>query len=348
MRAAIYLDAGTVVVDDVPDPTIQADTDAIVRVVRSCVCGSDLWSYRDTFKRVPGSRYGHEFIGVVEAIGAAVTMVKPGDLVVAPFSYGCGTCWWCRGGLPTSCPDRGTWGIGDDDGGQGEALRTPYADANLVTVPGGLAAADDTRLLDLLACTDVMATGLHSAMMAGVGEGSTAVVVGDGAVGLCAVLGAIELLKAERVILLSRNPARQDVGRRFGATDIVAARGEEARQAVLDLTDGHGAPHVIEAVGTADAWQTTLDVVSDGGQIGAVGVPHTAPALEMKPLLSRNLGVRLGICPVRRYLDDLVTRVSAGTLAPGAVFDVTLALESTPEAYALMDRREAIKVALIP
>lgn len=348
MRAAVYLDAGNIVMDDVPDPVIHADTDAIVRVVRSCVCGSDLWSYRDTFKREPGSRCGHEFIGVVEEVGAAVTRVEVGDLVVAPFSYGCGACWWCERGLPTSCRDRGTWGIGAEDGGQGEALRTPYADANLVIAPGGLAAYDDAGLLGLLTCTDVMATGLHGAMMAGVGEGSTAIVVGDGAVGLCAVLGATEILRAERVILLSRNPARQELGRRFGATDIVAVRGPDATEAVLELTDGHGAAHVIEAVGTADAWTTALDVVSDGGQIGAVGVPHTAPMLETKPLLGRNLGVRLGLCPVRRYLDDLVGRVVAGTLSPGAVFDVTLPLESTPEGYALMDRREAIKVALAP
>ncbi|MEV0842239.1 alcohol dehydrogenase catalytic domain-containing protein [Actinocatenispora sera] len=319
-----------------------------MRVVRSCVCGSDLWSYRDTFKREPGSRYGHEFVGVVEAVGSAVTKVKIGDLVVAPFSYGCGTCWWCEQGLPTSCPNRGTWGSGSEDGAQGEALRTPYADANLVVAPGGTAAYDDARLLDLLACSDVMATGLHGAVMAGVSEGSTAVVVGDGAVGLCAVLGAVAIRKAHRVILLSRNPARQKVGHRFGATDIVTVRGQEAKEAVLDLTDGHGAAHVIEAVGTADSWQTALDVVSDGGQIGAVGVPHTAPTLVTKPLLGRNLGVRLGLCPVRHYLDDLVGRVVAGTLAPGAVFDVTLPLEKTPEAYALMDRREAIKVALVP
>ncbi|MCE7482011.1 alcohol dehydrogenase catalytic domain-containing protein [Microbacterium profundi] len=348
MRAALYIDAGSVIVDDVPDPVIQADTDAIVRVVRSCVCGSDLWSYRDTFKREPRSRYGHEFIGVVEQVGSAVQTAKVGDLVVAPFSYGCGTCWWCEQGLPTSCPNRGTWGIGTEDGGQGEALRTPYADANLVVAPGGLAAYDDAGLLDLLACTDVMATGLHGAVMAGVGEGSTAVVVGDGAVGLSAVLGATQILGAERVILLSRNPARQELGRRFGATDVVAERGEDAKRAVLELTDGHGAAHVIEAVGTAQSWQTALDAVSDGGMIGAVGVPHTAPTLDSKTLLVRNVGVRLGICPVRRYLDDLVGRVVAGTLKPGAVFDVTLPLEQTPEAYALMDRREAIKVALVP
>jgi threonine dehydrogenase-like Zn-dependent dehydrogenase len=348
VRAALYLDAGQVIVDDVPDPELRQPSDAIVRVVRSCVCGSDLWAYRDTFKREPRSRLGHEFIGIVEEIGSAVSTLQQGDLVVAPFSYGCGTCWWCQHGLPTSCPQSGTWGGGDHDGAQGAALRVPYADANLVVVPGGLEAQNETGLLDLLATSDVMATGLHGAVMAGVAEGITAVVVGDGAVGLCAVLGAVELLDAERVILLSRNPARQAVGRQFGATDIVDVRGEEAKEAVLDLTDGHGAAAVVEAVGTPDSWQTALDVVCDGGQIGAVGVPHTAPTIDTMPLLARNLGVRVGIAPVRRYLPDLVGRVVAGTLAPGAVFDLTLPLEQTSDAYAAMDRREAIKVALVP
>ena len=348
MRAALYVDAGHVIVDDVPDPTVNKPTDAVVRVVRSCVCGSDLWAYRDTFKREPRSRLGHEFIGVVEDVGSDVAAVRVGDLVVAPFSYACGACWWCLQGLPTSCPDSGTWGIRGDDGAQGAALRVPYADANLAVVPGGLAAYDDAGLLDLLALSDVMATGLHGAVMAGVSEGATAVVVGDGAVGLCAALGAREVLGADRVILLSRNPARQALGIRFGATDIVPARGAEARQAVLDLTDGHGAPSVVEAVGTTDSWQTALDTVCDGGQIGAVGVPHTAPSIPTMDLLSRNLGVRVGIAPVRRYLPDLLERVVAGTLTPGPVFDLTLPLEQTPDAYAAMDRREAVKVALVP
>jgi threonine dehydrogenase-like Zn-dependent dehydrogenase len=348
MRAALYLDAGDVVVDDVPDPAVQLPSDAVVRVVRSCVCGSDLWAYRDTFKREPRSRLGHEFIGLVEEVGSEVTRVRPGDLVVAPFSYGCGACWWCMRGLPTSCPDNGTWGSGRDDGAQGEILRVPFADANLVVAPGGLEAYDDAGLLDLLALTDVMATGLHGATMAGVTSGSTVVVVGDGAVGLCAVLGSVNVLGAERVILLSRNPARQELGRRFGAAEVVAVRGEEAKEAVLDLTDGHGAPAVVEAVGTPESWQTALDVVCDGGQVGAVGVPHTAPTIATMPLLGRNLGVRVGIAPVGHYLPDLVDRVVAGTLAPGPVFDLTLPLEQTPEAYAAMDRREAIKVALVP
>jgi threonine dehydrogenase-like Zn-dependent dehydrogenase len=348
LLAALYLDAGDVVVDEVPDPTVQKPTDAVVRVLRGCVCGSDLWAWRDTFKRESRSRLGHEFIGVVTDVGAEVTQTKVGDLVAAPFSYGCGHCWWCRRGLQTSCPDSGTFGGRGEDGGQGEAVRVPFADANLVVAPGGVEAYDDTQLLSLLATTDVMATGLHGATMAGVTEGSTVVVVGDGAVGLCAVLASTRLLGAERVVLLSRNPARQAVGRRFGATDIVEGRGEEAKQAVLELTDGHGAPSVVEAVGTPQSWQTVLDTVCAGGQVGVVGVPHTAPTIPTMPLMSENLGVRCGFTPVRRYLDDLVSRVVDGSLVPAPVFDLTLPLADTPAAYAAMDRREAIKVALVP
>jgi threonine dehydrogenase-like Zn-dependent dehydrogenase len=191
-----------------------------------------------------------------------------------------------------------------------------------------------------------MATGLHGAVLAGVTKGSTAVVIGDGAVGLCAVLGATNVLGAERVILLSSHPDRQELGRTFGATDIVAARGEEAKEAVLDLTDGHGAPMVVEAVGLPQSWQTAFDVVADGGQIGAVGVPHLNKTISIMDMVMHNTGVRIGICPVRRYLDDLVGRVLVGTLAPGAVFDVTLPLEQVAQGYALMDQRQSIKVAL--
>jgi threonine dehydrogenase-like Zn-dependent dehydrogenase len=348
MRAALYLAAGNVIVDEVPDPTIVDPTDAIVRVVRSCVCGSDLWAYRGTFARPERSRLGHEFIGTVEEVGADVRDLRVGQLVIAPFSYADGTCPACQEGLYTSCPNDGTWGAPGNDGGQGEALRVPFADANLVVVPDGGADLPDPTLLSLLALTDVMATGLHGACMADVGAGSTVAVVGDGAVGLCAVLGAKAVLGAERVILLSSHDDRQQLGRRFGATDVVASRGEEAVAAVRELTEGLGARHVVEAVGTPSAWETALGVVRDGGQIGAVGVPHTTPTIELKPLLIRNLGVRVGIAPVRRYIPDLLERVTRGDLDPAPVFDLTLPLERTADAYAAMHRREAIKVALVP
>jgi len=348
MRAALYLDAGNVIVDDVPDPAITAPTDAIVRVVRACVCGSDLWAYRDTFKRPARSRLGHEFIGIVEELGSDVRDLAVGQLVIAPFSYADGTCPACKEGLYTSCPNDGTFGAPGNDGGQGEAVRVPYADANLVAVPDGGADLPDATLLSLLALTDVMATGMHGVEMSGATEGSTVAVVGDGAVGLCAVLGAKRVLGAERVILLSSHADRQAVGRAFGADDIVATRGDEALEEVRALTEGFGVRHVVEAVGTPSAWETALAITRDGGQVGAVGVPHTTPTIELKPLLIRNLGVRVGIAPVRKYIPDLLTRVQDGSIDPAPVFDLTLPLEQTADAYAAMDKREAIKVALVP
>ncbi len=347
MRAALYLDAGNVVVDDVPDPVLQQPTDAIVRVVRSCVCGSDLWAWRDTFKRAERSRLGHEFIGVVDEVGADVRGLQPGDFVIAPFCYGDGTCEYCRAGLQSSCPNGSGWGAPGEDGGQGEALRVPFAEANLAVVPDGSAELPEPTLLALLSLSDVMATGLHGVRMAGVTEGSTVVVVGDGAVGLCAVLAARSIAGAERVVLLSRHEARQAVGRRFGATDVVPQRGQEAIDAVHDLL-GLGAAHVVEAVGTPQSWETALGVARDGGQVGAVGVPHVTPSIELKPLVSRNLGVRGGIAPVGHYLPDLLDLVVKGELDPSPVFDRTLPLADVADAYALMDRREAIKVALVP
>lgn len=348
MRAALYLSAGTVVVDDVPDPTIVDPTDAVVRVVRACVCGSDLWAYRDTFARPERSRLGHEFIGIVEAIGAEVRDVAVGDFVVVPFFAADGTCPACRAGLPSSCPHYAGFGGKGMDGGQGEAARVPFADATLVAVPGGVEGADEGRLASLLSLTDVMATGLHGANMALTREGGTVVVVGDGAVGLCAVLGASTVIGAERVVLLSTHQDRAALGRRFGATDVVAARGEEAKEAVMELTGGLGAASVVEAVGTPAAWATAVDVVRDGGAIGSVGVPHTMPTIDLMPLFLRNVGVRGGLCPVRAYLPDLMARVLDGSLDPGPVFDTTMPLERTPEAYAAMDERRSIKVALVP
>ncbi len=241
-RAAVYLDAGNVVVEEVADPVLRQPTDAIVKVVRSCVCGSDLWAYRDTFKRAERSRLGHEFIGEVVEAGAEVGTVKLGDLVIAPFCYGDGTCPACQEGLSSSCPNGGGFGGPHDDGGQGEFVRVPYADANLVVAPGGVSAYDERGLLKLLTLTDVMATGLHGATMAGVTPGSTVAVVGDGAVGLCAVLAATAVLGAERVILLSRNPSRQDIGRRFGAGEIVPGRSDDALEAVLEVDRTDAAP----------------------------------------------------------------------------------------------------------
>ena len=348
MKATRLYGARDVRFEDRPDPTVVQPTDAILRVSVSCVCGSDLWAYRATFPRAERSRLGHEFIGIVSEVGADVATLRVGDLVIAPFSIGDGTCPACQAGLYTSCPESGTWGAPGYDGGQGEALRVPFADANLVVVPDGSPSLPDAELLSLLALTDVMATGLHGATMAGVGRGDTVVVVGDGAVGLCAVLAARSVLGADRVILLSGHDDRTLIGRGFGATDVIAARGDDAVEAVRELTGGLGAEHVVEAVGTPQAWETALGAVRDGGQVGAVGVPHTTPTIDLLPLLGRNLGVRLGVAPVRRYLPDLLARVTSGELDPAPVFDLTLPLAETAQAYAAMDTRRAVKVALVP
>lgn len=347
MRAAIHEAAGQVIVDDVPDASLGAPTDAVVRVLRSCVCGSDLWAYRGIIVRPAGSRLGHEFIGIVESVGDEVATVAVGDLVVAPFQWSDNTCPACRDGLQTSCVNGGTFGAPGTDGGQSEAVRVPQADGTLVAVPGGLAAVGEELLPGLLGLTDVVATGLHGAVLAGTDEGSTVAVIGDGAVGLCAVLGAHEILGAERVILMSRHPDRQLVGQRFGATDIVSSRGEEGIAAVRELTGGLGVRHVVEAVGTPESWQMAMGMAREGGSIGAVGVPHTMPQLPLFEPFIHHLRISLGIAPVRRYLPDLLSRVTAGTLDPRPVFDMTLPLESVAAGYAAMSARESIKVMLV-
>ena len=348
MRAAVYHSAGDVRVEDVPDAALAAPTDAVVRVVRACVCGSDLWSYRGVTSRAEGARLGHEFIGIVEEIGSEVSVLKVGDFVVAPFQWSDNTCAACRDGIQTSCVNGGGFGAPGTDGGQGEAVRVPQADGTLVVVPGGMAALDDDLLPSLLALTDVAATGLHGAALAAVSPGATVAVIGDGAVGLSAVLGATAILGAERVILLSSHEDRAALGRSFGATDVVAERGEAATEAVLELTGGLGVRHVVEAVGTEGAWATALAIARPGGTIGAVGVPHEAPQLPLFPLLRKNLTVGVGLAPVRKYLPDLIERVLRGGYEPGRVFDLALPLEETAEGYRAMSDRRSIKTMLIP
>lgn len=346
MRAAIYESAGQVGIQTVPDAQLQHPKDALVRVLRSCICGSDLWAYRGIISRVAGSRLGHEFIGIVEEIGTEVTSVTVGDLVVAPFQWSDNTCPACLDGIQTRCEHGGTFGAPGTDGGQGEAVRVPEADGTLVSVPGGLTGTDEHILKALLSLSDVAATGLHGAVLAGVTRGSTVVVVGDGAVGLSAVLGSSQILGAERIILMSRHADRSELGRRFGATDIVPERGEAGIAAVLELTGGLGAKHVVEAVGTPESWEMSLGMARVGGSIGAVGVPHTSPQLGIFTPFRQHLTLSFGIAPVRRYLPDLVSRVMAGTYDPGPVFDSTLSLDSVATGYADMSERRSIKTML--
>ncbi|MGH4027331.1 zinc-dependent alcohol dehydrogenase family protein [Actinomycetota bacterium Odt1-20B] len=330
-------------VEDVPEPVIQLPTDAVVRVLRACICGSDLWAYRGEAARQPGQRIGHEFLGIVEETGAEVSGVRRGDLVVAPFMWSDGVCDYCREGLTTSCEHGGFWGSVGYDGGQGEAVRVPFADGTLVTLPSE-AASDERLLTALLSLSDVLGTGHHAALGAGVRPGATTVVVGDGAVGLCAVLAA-RRLGAERIIALGRHQARTDIARRFGATDVVAERGEEAVAAVRELTGGQGAHAVVEAVGTEQSMRTAVHVTRDGGAIGFVGVPHgSGSGLDLSAMFDRNIALRGGVAPVRTYIPELLPDVLDGTLDPSPVFDMTVGLEGVPDGYKAMDERTALKV----
>ncbi|HEY5877519.1 MAG TPA: alcohol dehydrogenase catalytic domain-containing protein [Nakamurella sp.] len=348
MKAAVLHGPGDIRVDGVPEPTVLTPTDALVRITASCICGSDLWHYRG-FTRKRG-RIGHEFLGVVEEVGAEVGSIKSGDLVIAPFVISCGVCAPCRSGWPTSCVRGTNWGGPDADGnpvdgGQGQYARVPLADGTLVAAP---VEADDPRIPALLSLSDVMGTGHHAARSAGAGPGATVAVIGDGAVGLCAVLAAARL-GADRVILLSTHADRADLGVKFGATDVVAARGDQAVDAVRDLTGGLGVNGACECVGTAAAWDSALSLVRPGGTVGWVGVPHDVKeGLPIWKMFNRNVTVRGGVAPARAYLPDLLPEVLAGTLDPGPVFTETVGLDDIAAGYRAMDERRAIKVLVRP
>ncbi len=348
MRATVLHAPRDVRSELVPDPTVVLDTDALVRVVAACVCGSDLWPYRGENAVDEPTRIGHEFVGVVEKLGSEVSTLNEGDFVVAPFLYSDGDCAHCRNGIPTSCSRGGGWGGVDRDGhlvdgGQGELVRVPWADGTLVRTPGQ---PDDAQIPALLALSDVLGTGHHAAVAAGVGPGSSVVVVGDGAVGLCGVLAA-RRLGAERVVAMSRHAPRQEVARRFGATDIVEARGDEGVAAVQDLTGGTGADAVLECVGTGPAMLQAIRSARPGGRVGYVGVPHGVE-LPVRTMFARNVAVAGGVAPTRAYLPELLPEVWAGTLDASPVFDLELPLDQVAEAYAAMDERRAIKSLLRP
>ncbi|MEB3222993.1 MAG: zinc-dependent alcohol dehydrogenase family protein [Candidatus Sericytochromatia bacterium] len=343
MRAAVYHGPLDIRVEQVPDATLRAPTDVLLRVTHACICGSDLWPFRHG-GRPAGSRMGHELLGRVEAVGAEVRGFAVGDWAIAPFTYSDGTCDFCTEGLTTACRHGGFWGGLEQDGGQGEAVRVPLADGTLVKLPPAVE-HDEALLRALLPLTDVMGTGHHAALMAGVGPGSTVAVVGDGAVGLCGVLAA-RRLGAARIIMLGRNPERLAIARRFGATDEVTVRGAEAAAAVKEMTNG-GARHVLECVGTAESMQTAIGAARPGSTVGYVGVPH-GDGLNLLPLFGANIALRGGVAPVRAYMPELVADVLAGKLDPGPVLDMAVDLDGVPEGYRAMDERRAIKVVVRP
>jgi threonine dehydrogenase-like Zn-dependent dehydrogenase len=336
--------AGDVRVIDVPDPALQQPTDALVRVTQACVCGSDLHPYHRMPADPQGKPMGHEFLGVVEEAGAGVSSVRRGDLVVASFAWQDNTCDFCREGFQTSCRHGGFWAAGDVGGGQAEAIRVPQADGTLVKLP---VAPDSALLPSLLTLADVFGTGHHAAVRAGVSPRTTVTVIGDGAVGLMAVLSA-RRLGAERIILMGRHKDRTDLGREFGATDVVAERGEDGIEQVRDLTGGDGTHTVLECVGHLPAYEQALGVVRVGGVISRVGVPQYDEGDIGWRLFGRNLTLTGGPAPVRAYIEELMPDILDGKIEPGRVFDRTVGLEQTPEGYAAMDRREALKVLVRP
>lgn len=337
MFGAVIHAPGDVRYEERPDPTILEPTDAVVRTVAACVCGSDLWRYRGISAVPRPTPIGYEYCGIVEAVGEAVTTVKPGDFVVGGFLHSDNTCAVCRKGAHANCQHGGGY-----DGCQAELIRVPQADGTLVATPGQPA---DDLVPSILALSDVMCTGWHAAVSAGVGPGTSVAVVGDGAVGLCAVLAAVQL-GADTVIAMSRHADRQEVARSFGALHVVAERDEAGIARVKELTGGIGADCVLECVGTESARLQAVGCVRDGGNIGLVGVPHGE--LPLNDLFWRNVGVKGGPAHCRAYLPHLLELVWNRTINPGLVFDLELPLSQVGEAYAAMDERRAIKTLLRP
>jgi threonine dehydrogenase-like Zn-dependent dehydrogenase len=331
--------AGDVRVEQLPDPVLEEPTDALVRVVRTCVCGSDLHPYHSMPASAKGTQMGHEFIGVVEEVGSEVATIRRGDFVIAPFAYFDNTCVFCREGLSTSCEHGGFFRTA-----QAEAVRVPLADGTLVKAPVG---EDSALLPSLLTLSDVLITGHHAAVRGQVGKGSSVTVIGDGAVGLLAVLAA-KRLGAEQIVLMGRHRARTDLGREFGATDVVAARGEEGIAAVRELTGGHGSSAVLECVGHLPAYEQALGVVRAGGVISRVGVPQYDQAPAGFDLFGRNITLTGGPGAQRSYIEELLPDVLEGRIEPGRVFDRTVSLEHTPDGYRAMDERTALKVLVQP
>jgi threonine dehydrogenase-like Zn-dependent dehydrogenase len=324
MRATTIHGTRDIRVSEVPDPVIEAPTDAIVHVVAGCICGSDLWPYRGENPVTPGDTIGHECVGVIEEVGADVRSFRPGDFVVVPFDHCDNTCAHCRFGAQNACEN-----LGFTMTGQAEYARVTQADGSLVKTDG---VPDAAVLPSVLTISDVMPTGWHAAVSAGVREGGTAVVVGDGAVGLCGVLAA-KVIGAETIVAMSRHEPRQQLARKFGATHIVAERGD--------------ADAVLECVGTDDSMRSAFRIARPGGRVGFVGAPHGVE-LPVRRMFERNTGLAGGLAPTRRYMPELLALVLDGTIEPGLVFDLTLPLDDVAEGYRAMDERRAVKVLIEP
>jgi threonine dehydrogenase-like Zn-dependent dehydrogenase len=340
VRGAVLHAPGDVRVEERPDPAIEAPTDAVIRLVASCVCGSDLWPYRGVEAVRKPRPMGHEYVGVVEEIGSDVRTVRPGQFVVGSFFASDNTCEICRAGYQTHCVQRQAAAA---TGAQAEYARITLADGTLVATPE---MPSDELVPGLLAASDVLGTGWFAAVAAEVGPGRTVAVVGDGAVGLLGVLAARQL-GAERIIAVSRHEARQELARGYGATDIVTTRGDEGVAEVRELTGGLGAHSVIEAVGTQESMMQAIRSTRPGGHVGFVGVNHDV-ALPGDDLFMSGVHLHGGPAPVRRFLPELIELICDRTIDPGKVFDLTLPLDQAAEGYRAMDERRAIKALLRP
>jgi threonine dehydrogenase-like Zn-dependent dehydrogenase len=338
MRATLIYAPGDIRVENVPDPTIVAPTDSIVRTVATCVCGSDLWDYRGINPVEQPHPMGHEYVGIVEEIGSAVTTLRRGEFVIGSFATSDNTCPNCRNGYQSACVHREFMTTC-----QAELIRIPHADGTLVALPE---LPDQRHIPSLLALSDVTGTGWYAAVAAEVKPGSTVVVVGDGAVGLSGVIAARQL-GAERIIAMSRHADRQKLALEFGATDIIADRGDDGVAAVKKLTGGFGADSVLECVGTPEAMRQALQATRPGGNVGFVGVPHDVE-IDATALFYSHVGLRGGPAPVRRFLPEMIELVLSGRIEPGKVFDLALPLDQAADGYRAMDERRAIKTLLRP
>jgi threonine dehydrogenase-like Zn-dependent dehydrogenase len=344
MRATIMHGAGDVRIETVTDAHLTEPTDAVVRVTRACICGSDLWPYASMDPSDTGQSMGHEAIGVVEDVGAEVRTIKRGDLVVMPFAFSDGTCAFCHEGLHTACVHVGFFGNNGMNGAQADALRVPFADGTLFALPVG---EDHALMPSLLTLSDVMGTGHHAAVVAKVGPGKSVAVVGDGAVGLCGVIAA-KRLGAEQIIILGRHADRTALAQEFGATDVVSQRGEEAVARVRELTGGFGAHSVLECVGHGASIQTAIGIARPGGAVGRVGVPQEEKMPASQPAFYGNITIGGGPAPVRAYIEDLLPDILEGRIDPGRVFDLTVGLDGVPDGYRAMADRGSIKVMVRP
>jgi threonine dehydrogenase-like Zn-dependent dehydrogenase len=344
MRATIMYKAGDVRIENVPDAELMEPTDAVIRVTSGCICGSDLWPYKELEPVQGGRPMGHEAIGVVESVGTDVRRIKRGDLVVMPFAFSDGTCDLCHEGLQTACSHGGYFGVGMVGGAQAEAVRIPLADGTLYKLP---VREDDALIPSLLTLSDVMGTGHHAAVTARVSRGKKVAVIGDGAVGLCGVIAA-KRFGAEQIIILGHHPDRVALAKDFGASDVVRERGEAAVEHVRKLTGRTGVHSVLECVGTEESMRTAVLIARAGAAIGRVGVPHYEGTPASQQAFYANISVGGGPAPVRAYIETLLPDILEGRIQPGRVFDRTIKLAEVADGYRAMNNRQSLKVMLTP